>query len=199
MPRTVNGTGQDPCPLPSPGLPHKALSTPELLRSKTVGDPCSAIRRSCSSLAALRCPEHVPPNADGFEELREGDEFFDNFSWLFVLLAVILRYVWHNNVSSFLLIWWILPAMIPEQFMLDEAVGMNVVAAGSGNVNDTRRRPATVAVAVCIGSYARIIFVVVRFRERVLKRSRFKADSLKAGEARGSKKKQHVPGSALEQ
>ena len=26
------------------------------------------------------------------------------------------------NVSSFLLIWWILPAMIPEQFMLDEAV-----------------------------------------------------------------------------
>ena len=65
----------DPCPLPSPGLPHKALSTPELLRSKTVGDPCSAIRRSCSSLAALRCPEHVPPNADGFEELREGDEF----------------------------------------------------------------------------------------------------------------------------
>ena len=26
-------------------------------------------------------------------------------------------------------------------------------------VNDTRRRPATVAVAVCIGSYARIIFV----------------------------------------
>ena len=43
----------DPCPLPSPGLPHKALSTPELLRSKTVGDPCSAIRRSCSSLAAL--------------------------------------------------------------------------------------------------------------------------------------------------
>ena len=44
----------DPCPLPSPGLPHKALSTPELSRSKTVGDPCSAIRRSCSSLAALR-------------------------------------------------------------------------------------------------------------------------------------------------
>ena len=84
----------DPCPLPSPGLPHKALSTPELLRSKTVGDPCSAIRRSCSSLAALRglTPEPVPPNADGFEELREGDEFFDNFSWLFVLLAVILRY-----------------------------------------------------------------------------------------------------------
>ena len=38
---------------------------------------------------------------------------------------------------------------------------MNVVAAGSGNVNDTRRRPATVAVAVCIGSYARIIFVMV--------------------------------------
>ena len=113
----------DPCPLPSPGLPHKALSTPELLRSKTVGDPCSAIRRSCSSLAALRTgKEPVPPNADGFEELREGDEFFDNFSWLFVLLAVILRYVWHNNVSSFLLIWWILPAMIPEQFMLDEAV-----------------------------------------------------------------------------
>ena len=72
----------DPCPLPSPGLPHKALSTPELLRSKTVGDPCSAIRRSCSSLAALRCPEHVPPNADGFEELREGDEFFDNFSYV---------------------------------------------------------------------------------------------------------------------
>ena len=67
----------DPCPLPSPGLPHKALSTPELLRSKTVGDPCSAIRRSCSSLAALRglTPEPVPPNADGFEELREGDEF----------------------------------------------------------------------------------------------------------------------------
>ena len=66
----------DPCPLPSPGLPHKALSTPELLRSKTVGDPCSAIRRSCSSLAALRglTPEPVPPNADGFEELREGDE-----------------------------------------------------------------------------------------------------------------------------
>jgi hypothetical protein len=28
-----------------------------------------------------------------------------------------------------------------------------------GNVNDTRRRPATVAVAVCIGSYARSIFV----------------------------------------
>ena len=71
----------DPCPLPSPGLPHKALSTPELLRSKTVGDPCSAIRRSCSSLAALRTgKEPVPPNADGFEELREGDEFFDNFS-----------------------------------------------------------------------------------------------------------------------
>jgi len=45
------------------------------------------------------------------------------------------------------------------------------------------------------GCYARIIFVVVRFKERVLKRSRFKADSLKAGEARGSKKKQHVPGS----
>ena len=64
----------------------------------------------------------MPPNADGFEELREGDEFFDNFSWLFVLLAVILRYVWHNNVSSFLLIWWILPAMIPEQFMLDDAL-----------------------------------------------------------------------------
>ena len=61
----------DPCPLPSPGLPHKALSTPELLRSKTVGDPCSAIRRSCSSLAALRTgKEPVPPNADGFEELR---------------------------------------------------------------------------------------------------------------------------------
>ena len=38
---------------------------------------------------------------------------------------------------------------------------MNVVAAGSGSVNDTRRRPATVAVAVCIGSYARIIFVMV--------------------------------------
>ena len=37
---------------------------------------------------------------------------------------------------------------------------MNVVAAGSGSVNDTRRRPATVAVAVCIGSYARIIFVM---------------------------------------
>ena len=36
---------------------------------------------------------------------------------------------------------------------------MNVVAAGSGNVNDTRRRPATVAVAVCIGSYARVIFI----------------------------------------
>ena len=31
-------------------------------------------------------------------------------------------------------------------------IGMNVVAAGSGNVNDTRRRPATVAVAVCIQS-----------------------------------------------
>ena len=30
------------------------------------------------------------------------------------------------------------------------SLGMNVVAAGSGNVNDTRRRPATVAVAVCI-------------------------------------------------
>ena len=88
----------DPCPLPSPGLPHKALSTPELLRSKTVGDPCSAIRRSCSSLAALRTgKEPVPPNADGFEELRDGDEFFDNFSWLFVLLAVILRYVWHER------------------------------------------------------------------------------------------------------
>ena len=29
----------------------------------------------------------------------------------------------------------------------------------AGNVNDTRRRPATVAVAVCIGSYARSIFV----------------------------------------
>ena len=43
---------------------------------------------------------------------------------------------------------------------------MNVVAAGSGNVNDTRRRPATVAVAVCIGRYARIIFFMVRFRER---------------------------------
>ena len=28
-----------------------------------------------------------------------------------------------------------------------------------GNVNDTRRRPATVAVAVCIGRYARSIFV----------------------------------------
>ena len=39
------------------------------------------------------------------------------------------------------------------------SLGMNVVAAGSGSVNDTRRRPATVAVAVCIGSYARIIFV----------------------------------------
>ena len=26
-------------------------------------------------------------------------------------------------------------------------------------VNDTRRRPATVAVAVCIGSYARVIFI----------------------------------------
>ena len=93
----------DPCPLPSPGLPHKALSTPELLRSKTVGDPCSAIRRSCSSLAALRglTPEPVPPNADG---------------------------------------------------------------------------------------YARIIFFMVRFRERdVLKRSRFQA-----GEARGSKKKNNV-------
>ena len=39
------------------------------------------------------------------------------------------------------------------------SLGMNVVAAGSGSVNDTRRRPATVAVAVCIGSYARSIFV----------------------------------------
>ena len=55
-------------------------------------------------------------------------------------------------------------------------------------VNDTRRRPATVAVAVCIGRYARIIFFMVRFRERdVLKRSRFQA-----GEARGSKKKNNV-------
>ena len=63
-----------------------------------------------------------------------------------------------------------------------------MVAAGSGSVNDTRRRPATVAVAVCIGSYARIIFFMVRFRERdVLKRSRFQA-----GEARGSKKKNNV-------
>ena len=55
---------------------------------------------------------------------------------------------------------------------------MNVVAAGSGNVNDTRRRPATVAVAVCIGSYARSIFVMVMF---------------KAGEARG-RKNTNVPG-----
>ena len=51
---------------------------------------------------------------------------------------------------------------------------MNVVAAGSGNVNDTRRRPATVAVAVCIGSYARIIFIMVM---------------CKAGEAAGCKEK----------
>ena len=41
---------------------------------------------------------------------------------------------------------------------------MNVVAAGSGSVNDTRRRPATVAVAVCIGSYARVIFVMVMLK-----------------------------------
>ena len=33
-------------------------------------------------------------------------------------------------------------------------------------LNETRRRPATVAVAVCIGRYARIIFFMVRFRER---------------------------------
>ena len=43
---------------------------------------------------------------------------------------------------------------------------MNVVAAGSGNVNDTRRRPATVAVAVCIGSYARSIFVMVMCKKK---------------------------------
>ena len=39
-----------------------------------------------------------------------------------------------------------------------------MVAAGPGSVNDTRRRPATVAVAVCIGSYTRIIFVMVMFK-----------------------------------
>ena len=78
----------DPTPGFAPGFSpnmglNKAMSTPELLRSKTVGDPCSAIKRSCSSLAALRglTPEQPPPpNADGFEELLEGDEFFDNFS-----------------------------------------------------------------------------------------------------------------------
>jgi len=89
----------------------------------------------------------VPPNADGFEELREGDEFFDNFSWLFVLLAVILRYVWHNNVSSFLLIWWILPAMIPEQFMLGDGRGRRL-----HSIN---------------GSYARSIFDMVLFKVNV--------------------------------
>jgi hypothetical protein len=36
-----------------------------------------------------------------------------------------------------------------------------LLSPASGNVNDTRRRPATVAVAVCIGSYARSIFVDV--------------------------------------
>ena len=67
----------DPCPLPSPGLPHKALSTPEL---SVLG---------------------------GHVDRRPSDS---------------------------------------------TSLGMNVVAAGSGNVNDTRRRPATVAVAVCIQS-----------------------------------------------
>ena len=51
-------------------------------------------------------------------------------------------------------------------------------------MNDTRRRPATVAVAVCIGSYARIIFVMVVCKAdeaRVLKRSRFKASERQQG------------------
>ena len=62
-------------------------------------------------------------------------------------------------------------------------------------MNDTRRRPATVAVAVCIGSYARVIFVMVLCKagERARKTPMFQAVRKNTkGKARDFKNEKYI-------
>ena len=52
-------------------------------------------------------------DADAYEELRLGDDFFDYTAWLFFACAITLRCIFHEHVVSLALCWWILPAVIP--------------------------------------------------------------------------------------
>ena len=74
--------------------------------------------KTCNVLDLAFADESRAVDADAYEELRLGDDFFDYTAWLFFACAITLRCIFHEHVVSLALCWWILPAVIPWWLML---------------------------------------------------------------------------------
>ena len=96
--------------------------------------------KTCNVLDLAFADESRAVDADAYEELRLGDDFFDYTAWLFFACAITLRCIFHEHVVSLALCWWILPAVIPWWLMLPYHVDPRGSHTAALYVGQTRRR-----------------------------------------------------------
>mmetsp|Transcript_14130 Transcript_14130/g.42115 ORF Transcript_14130/g.42115 Transcript_14130/m.42115 type:complete len:240 (-) Transcript_14130:128-847(-) len=70
-------------------------------------------------------------DADRFEELEDGDLFFDYIAWLVAMLSITL-WLHGDKLWSFATFWWVLPGCVPSAIMLPYGLDPRGAASGRG-------------------------------------------------------------------
>jgi len=137
IPRDVESPSRDDAARRSTWPPTRTERYPEGLRkarAPTRSESEPGPTKTCLLDLAF-ADESRAVDADAYEELRLGDDFFDYTAWLFFACAITLRCIFHEHVVSLALCWWILPAVIPWWLMLPYHVdprGSNTAACYRG-------------------------------------------------------------------